>query len=919
MNPLKELQYFGQAFWLDYIRRSLIQSGELSRLRDENGLRGVTSNPTIFQKAIAGSPDYDAAIKTLVETDIHMNVQELYEKLVITDIQMVADILRPIYDETNGSDGFVSLELSPRLAHDTQGSIAEARRLWKAIKRPNVMLKVPATPEGVPVIETLITEGINTNVTLIFSLSQYKAVAKAYIRGLERQSTPHKVASVASFFLSRIDRVIDKKLDEINTPEALKYKGKTAIASAKMAYNLFKKLFSGERWESLADKDAQVQRLLWASTSTKNPSFSDVLYVEPIIGQDTVNTMPPVTLNAFREHGQVNSTLEEGLEEVEETLKQLERLNIDLNKITEELQIEGVKAFEDSFNELLSTLEEKRQAILKEKVDIRIMKLGKYQAQIEKRLENWNEINFIRRIWAKDPTLWFSKPVSEITDRLGWLVLPETMEPQIEDFLAFSEKVKSDGIRHVVLLGMGGSSLAPDVFSKVFGSSVGYPELMVLDSTHPSAIRTVESKIDLRQTLFIVSSKSGTTLETLSLFRYFWKKVSQITKNPGYQFIAITDPGTPLVQLGEQRGFRRIFKAPPDVGGRYSALTDFGMIPASLIGMDLHKLLDRAYLMSENCAFCVSSHDAIGLKLGAALGELAKVGRDKITFFTSSSIKNFPVWLEQLLAESTGKDGKGIIPIVNEPIGNPEIYGSDRFFIYFFHEKEKAELNSRMKALEDAGHPVIYINLTEKINLSQEMFCWEMATAAAGSVLGIHPFNQPDVQMAKDLAKKMMSDIDKGTTNEKTAETISVENPEVLAEKLKEWLSQAREGDYVAIQAYLEPKSETTELLQKIRIELLYQLHKATTLGYGPRFLHSTGQLHKGGPNIGLFLQLVDESEEDLTVPETNYTFGQIIQAQALGDYYALKQLNRRVLRINLKKDVKGGLSQLLRLIKEQK
>ncbi|MFQ5822327.1 MAG: transaldolase, partial [Candidatus Heimdallarchaeota archaeon] len=450
MNPLKELQNFGQAFWLDYIRRSLIQSGELSRLRDEDGLRGVTSNPTIFQKAIAGSPDYDVAIKTLVETNIHMNVQDLYEKLVITDIQMAADILRPIYDETNGSDGFVSLELSPRLAHDTQGSIAEARRLWKAIKRPNVMLKVPATPEGIPVIETLIAEGINTNVTLIFSLSQYKAVAEAYIRGLELKSTPQNVASVASFFLSRIDRVIDKKLNEINTPEALKYRGKTAIASAKMAYNLFKKLFSGERWESLADKDAQVQRLLWASTSTKNPTYSDVLYVEPIIGQDTVNTMPPVTLNVFREHGQVNSTLEEGLEEVKETLKQLERLNIDLNKITQELQIEGVKAFEDSFNELLSTLEEKRQAILKEKVDIRIMKLGKYQAQIEKRLEYWNEINFIRRIWVKDPTLWFSKPVSEITDRLGWLILPETMEPQIEDFLAFSEKVKSEGIRHVV-------------------------------------------------------------------------------------------------------------------------------------------------------------------------------------------------------------------------------------------------------------------------------------------------------------------------------------------------------------------------------------------------------------------------------------------------------------------------------------
>ncbi len=419
--------------------------------------------------------------------------------------------------------------------------------------------------------------------------------------------------------------------------------------------------------------------------------------------------------------------------------------------------------------------------------------------------------------------------------------------------------------------------------------------------------------------MFIVSSKSGTTLETLSLFRYFWNKVSQVTKDPGHHFIAITDPSTPLVQLGEDRGFRRIFKAPPDVGGRYSALTNFGLIPAALIGIDIHKLLDRAYLMSKNYPFCVSSHDASELKLGAALGELAKVGRDKVTFFTSSSIKNFPVWLEQLLAESTGKDGKGIIPIVNEPIEKPEIYGSDRFFIYFFHEKEMSELHSQMIALEDAGHPIVYINLTAKINLSQEMYCWEMAIAAAGSVLGIHPFNQPDVQLAKDFAKKMMSEIEKGITNEKKSDIISVENPEVLAENLKDWLSQARKGDYVAIQAYLEPISETTEFLQKIRIEFLHKLHIATTLGYGPRFLHSTGQLHKGGPNIGLFLQLVDEPEEDITVPGKNYTFGQIIKAQALGDYYALKQLKRRILRVNLKKDVKGGLSQLLRLIKELK
>lgn len=547
------------------------------------------------------------------------------------------------------------------------------------------------------------------------------------------------------------------------------------------------------------------------------------------------------------------------------------------------------------------------------------MKLGKYQSQIEQCLEYWNKINFIQRIWAKDPTLWYPKPIPEITNRLGWLVLPEIMQSQIKDFLLFSRKMKSESICHIVLLGTGGSSLAPEVFSKAFGSSKGYPELMVLDSTHPSTIQTVETKIDLSKTVFIVSSKSGTTLETLSLFRYFWKKVNQISNNPGRQFIAITDPGTFLIQLGEERGFRQVFKAPSDVGGRYSALTVFGIIPASLIGMDIQKFLDRAALMSKDCAFCVDSHNAPCLKLGAALGELAKMGRDKVTFITSSSIKDFPVWLEQLIAESTGKDGKGIIPIVDEPFGVPEIYGADRFFIYFFLENDKPEFDAHLKTIEEAGYPVVYINITEKINLSQEIFCWEMATAAAGAVLGINPFNQPHVQLAKDLAKKMMNEIAKGTPNKNTESTVSIEDHEILAENLKEWLSQAKERDYVAIQAYLEPTSKTTELLQKIRFELRNRLHLATTLGYGPRFLHSTGQLHKGGPNTGLFLQLIDEPLEDQTVPETNYTFGKIIHAQALGDYYALKQLNRRILRINLIKDVVGGLSKLLRLIQVQK
>ncbi len=918
MNTLKELLKYGQSFWLDYIRRSLITSGELRRMVEEDGLRGITSNPTIFQKAIAGSPDYDEILRDSVKADPHMDVRNLFEKLSIGDIQLAADILRPVYEESKGIDGFVSLELPPHLARDAQGSIMKARRLWTVIKRPNIMLKVPATREGLRVIETLIAEGINVNVTLIFSLSHYESVANAYIRGLERCKTPQKIASVASFFLSRIDTAVDKKLKEIGTPEALGLQGKIAVANAKMAYKRFKEIFRGNRWDQLSKLGARVQRVLWASTSTKNPSYSDLLYVEEIIGPDTVNSMPPVTLNSFRDHGRLNASLEAGVEEADESLKRLAKLGVELNAITEKLQVDGVDAFSESFNDLMATLDKKRQAILRGQEDIRILKLGKYQEQAAKRLDQLKKTHFIRRIWKKDYTLWSSKSVPEITDRLGWLSLPEIMHDQLDDFVSFAEEIRSQGFKHAVLLGMGGSSLAPEIFQKIFGNKKGYLELIVLDSTHPSAIIALENKIDLRYTLFIVSSKSGTTTETLSLFQYFWKEVGQVSSNCGHHFIAITDPDTPLVNLAKERGFLRVFQANPDVGGRYSALTAFGLLPASLIGMDVHQFLDRAWIMSESCAFCASSDEASGLIIGAALGELTKIGRDKVTFMTSPSISSFPDWIEQIIAESTGKDGKGIVPIIYEPLTLLENYGEDRLFINFFIESDdNAELEKLTQALEAEGHPIINIKLADKLDLSQEIYSWELAIATAGSIIGIHPFNQPDVQMAKDLAKKMMKKAEEEIEDEEDVETMSIEDQDALVWAIKEWIHQAKKGDYMAIQAYLSPNPMITKALQKLRLELLNRLQLATTLGYGPRFLHSTGQLHKGGPNSGLFIQLIDEPEKDLDVPETDYTFGTLIKAQSLGDYKVLKQLGRRVLRINLGKDTMGGLSLLNKLIKE--
>jgi transaldolase/glucose-6-phosphate isomerase len=547
-----------------------------------------------------------------------------------------------------------------------------------------------------------------------------------------------------------------------------------------------------------------------------------------------------------------------------------------------------------------------------------ILKLGKYQTHVEKRLDYWTQHNFMNRLKAKDPTLWFPEVVPELTDRLGWLDLPEMMHGQLEEFILFTEEVKSAGFHHIVLLGMGGSSLAPEVFQTIFSNTKGYPELIVLDSTHPSAIQRVEHKIDLLHTFFIVASKSGTTTETLSLFKYFWQKVSQQSQECGDHFCAISDPGTPLIQLAKDRDFRRVFTATPDVGGRYSALTTFGLLPASLIGLDVHTLLNRAKIITENDPFQAPSNEVLSLILGAVLGEVTLLGRDKVTFLTSSSLEHFPLWLEQLIAESTGKNGKGIVPIVNEPLTSPKNYGQDRLFIAFYLETDDhTDLDKHVQALEVQKHPIIQIYMKEKMNIGQEMYRWETAVAAAGAILGIHPFNQPNVQMAKDLAKKMMEHEENDILNKEDINLVSADDSRTLLTALKRWINQTKKGDYIALQAYLSPTPETTQILQNIRMEFLHHTKLATTLGYGPRFLHSTGQLHKGGPNTGLFLQLIDDLNEDLPVPETNYTFRTLIQAQALGDSQALKHLKRRVLRITLKRDVLNNLFQILQALHE--
>ncbi len=945
-NPVKDLLGYGQSVWLDYIRRSLITSGELKRLIDEDGLRGITSNPSIFEKAIAGSTDYDDILNA--PESQQLDAKAVYERIAVRDIQDAADILRPVYQESKKRDGYISMEVSPLLAHDTEGTVAEARRLWKTIARENVMIKVPATPEGIPAIRQLIGEGINVNVTLLFSETVYEQVVAAYLSGLEERTRQEKpvdgIASVASFFVSRIDTAVDKLIDAkvkvaTSTGEQAMFRsllGKVAIASARVTYKRYGELFNGARWSALGGKGAQTQRLLWASTSTKNPNYREVLYVEELIGRDTVNTIPPATLNAFRDHGVPRASLTENVEAAQATLGALDKAGISLADVTGKLLDEGVTQFAEAFENILKATGKRTKGAASPKIDGQTFKLpDSLSAAVSAALDEWRKDDKLRRLWRGDATVWTGADEGKW---LGWLGITEAQLADIQHLKKIAEEVKAAGFTHALLLGMGGSSLCPEVMRMTFGKIDGFPELHVLDSTDPAQIRTVEGRIDVKNTIFIVSSKSGSTLEPNIFKQYFFEKVKQAVgaAEAGRRFIAVTDPGSKMQQVAESDKFRHIFFGLPSIGGRYSALSDFGMAPAAIMGVDVARFLELTEEMVHACAATVPVEENPGVVLGAILGVLANHGRDKVTLIASPGISDLGAWLEQLLAESTGKIGKGLIPVAGELPGAPPVYGNDRVFVYLRLESAPdAAQDKSVAALESAGQPVVRIAVGEPYNIGEEFFRWEIATAVAGSIIGIHPFNQPDVEASKVATRKLTDEYERAGklpaetpffegggiklyADEKNAAALKqAAGKQSLAGYLKAQLARLTPGDYFALLAYIEMNAAHNEGLQAMRHAVRDAKRVATCVGFGPRFLHSTGQAYKGGPNTGVFLQITCDDAADLPVPQQKYTFGVVKAAQARGDFQVLAERGRRALRVHLGPDVDGGLKQLLSAMKE--
>jgi transaldolase/glucose-6-phosphate isomerase len=946
-NPLRALQVFGQSVWFDYIRRTLITSGELRRLIDDDGLRGVTSNPAIFEKAVAGSSDYRDLLESPASRTL--DAKTLYEQLAVRDIRDAADALHSVYEQTAARDGYVSLEVSPLLASDTAGTLDEARRLWRTVARDNLMIKVPATREGIPAIQQLIAEGINVNVTLLFSQDAYEQVAQAYVSGLEQRAASggdlSRVASVASFFISRIDTAIDALLAERIPATRTAHEqgllrslaGRVAIANAKLTYQRYQEIFAGPRWQSLADRGAQTQRLLWASTGTKNPAYRDVVYVEELIGPDTVNTMPPATIDAFRDHGRPRASLVEDVDAARDTMATLADVGVSMKDVTDTLLADGLRLFTDAFEQLLRSVERQSRDAGAGRINRMTSTLPTPLASAVKRsLDEWHAQGKMRRLWQRDASIWTG---TDEAAWLGWLGVTNDQLAHVQRFTHIADVVRSTDMTDVLLMGMGGSSLGPEVIKMTFGRQPGFPELHVLDSTDPAQVKAFEDKLNLERTLFIVSSKSGSTLEPNIFKQYFYDRVVTAVgpQEASHRFIAITDPGSKMQQVAEADGFRQVFFGWPSIGGRYSALSDFGLVPAAIMGVDVAKFLDRTEAMVCACMPSVPVRENPGALLGTILGVAAKqFARDKVTIVSSPGIASLGAWLEQLVAESTGKQGKGLIPIDREKPVAPDMYGSDRIFVYLrLTSAPDASQDASIDAIERAGHPVVRIVLDDPYDLGEEFFRWEIATAVAGSILGIHPFDQPDVEASKTATRKLTAAYERdgklpAETPFFTSDGIALftddRNQSALAhatgrraglpDYLRAHLNRLGVGDYFALLAYIEMNDEHERELQSIRHQVLDSRRVATCLEFGPRFLHSTGQAYKGGPNSGVFVQITCDDAVDIPVPGQQYTFGVVKAAQARGDFDVLLTRERRALRVHLGADVTAGLSTLHKAVR---
>ena len=931
MDILNEVKTAGASLWLDSLNRDMLLNGELAGMIKNLGVTGVTSNPSIFETAILKSSYYAGPIETLASGGA--TAEAIFETLAVEDIQRAADLLKGIYEETRGTDGFVSIEVKPSLARDPDKTVKEGERLFEKIGRRNVMIKVPATVEGVRAGGDLLKKGVNVNFTLIFSPDRYEEAVKAYIDALtwrvENGLPLDALASVASFFVSRIDTAADDEIETLMAAEdsfdseelydfAGSAMGRTAIANSLVAYNKYSLIFSSREFLALREKGAMKQRILWASTGVKNQAYKDTLYSDALLLPDSINTLPGPALKAFIAHGDPDKApLPARMAAAESFFAKLESAGMDFRSILEFLEKDGVEKFSRAHDSLISHIEEKIRALLNTVPD------GSPAFELPctdygPALERLRRSDFVKRLWKKDAGIWKTGPehVKIINNSLGWLDAPFRMLSRVKEIGRFRDEIMGEGFSSVVVLGMGGSSLAPEVMRTVFQSPKN-PKIHVLDTTDPGWILAVKEKLDIKKTFFIFASKSGGTIEPASQFKYFWGLLKKAgVKKPGKHFAAITDPGTSLAALAKEKNFRKVFINFADIGGRFSALSYFGLVPAALCGADIKRLLEGAIDTANMCKDPEIIKNP-GALLGALLGDMAIKGRNKLTLIMPRKLEAFGLWVEQLVAESTGKEGKGVVPVCMEELSGPENYREDRFFVNTqLGALLEPDTAAKLGSLKMAGAPVYTMFIKDVYDLGGEFFRWETATVAACALLEIDPFDQPDVKEAKDLTVRVLETLI-------SREQRPAPKPQFLTDKLAVFASKAvcaapagaaglgntfqrlfsglKEKEYIALLAYLPNAPKVDAELKVLRETLRIGTGAATTLSYGPRYLHSSGQLHKGGPDTAFFVILTNEAQNDINITGEKYTFWQLEMAQAIGDFKALDSKNRRVLRVHLK------------------
>jgi len=749
MNPIEQLHALGQSVWLDYIRKDLLESGELAKLISGGEVRGVTSNPTIFQQAIANSSLYDEAARPLAQAG--WSDERIFELLAVDDIRAATELFLPLYERTEGADGFVSIEVSPRLAYDSQSTVAEARRLWSEVNRPNVMIKIPATEPGLPAIEQAIAEGINVNVTLVFSLKRYTQVMQAYLQGLERRleagnSLDH-VASVASFFVSRVDTLVDGRLEQIlreegpKAPRAAALLGKAAIANAKLAYAQFEAFFDDDRFRPLREHGARLQRPLWASTSTKNPAYRDVVYVENLIGQHTVNTLPPATLVAFREHGVAEPTIEQGLSAARAQLEALEELGISMDRVTSQLETEGVGKFAESFEGLLDTLSSRGQGFRAE--------LGTLQPAYRSALERVEQDRTGPRLWAREPSLWPAGETDE-TSRLDWLDMPKTTLEALEWAKSIGKAARSAGRTKLGWIAPGREwGLMAEVLEGYRRPGRGL-ELVGLESLDPAPARSFARQTPVQTSLFVLEQTDHPMLELQAGFEPQWQRARrQLGEVAGEAFAVLAEPGSPVVRLAAERGFAAALEVAAGPPGPFAALSPSELAPAQLTGVDAEMLLAGAAQMARWSGPNAQPARSPGLSLAAFLAAACEKGSTSLALLADARHESLARWVADMVRTCLGLEVRfSVVTSRNPRSPKPEAC------IYI---RLAGEWDERMKGWAGAGSPVLVMQVGDDLrSLGAAVFRWQTGVACAAHLQGRSPFRSQRRRWAIDKLERAL-------------------------------------------------------------------------------------------------------------------------------------------------------------------